>query len=96
MIKFHCTLYVTCKDSFFVFFVFILLMGFIVLGTIVAFSLILFYNGINHGMLLFRIYSEIVMLLIGIVIVIVIELHAYLVDSYGILTAGIIARYDKF
>lgn len=92
MIKFHCTLYVTCKDSFFVFFVFILLMGFIVLGTIVAFSLILFYNGINHGMLLFRIYSEIVMLLI----VIVIELHAYLVDSYGILTAGIIARYDKF
>ena len=44
-------------------------MGFIVLGTIVAFSLILFYNGINHGMLSFRIYSEIVMLLIGIVIV---------------------------
>lgn len=41
-------------------------MGFIVLGT----SLILFYNGINHGMLSFRIYSEIVMLQFGIVIVI--------------------------
>ena len=40
-------------------------MGFIVLGT----SLILFYNGINHGMLLFCIYTEIVKLLIGIVIV---------------------------
>ena len=40
-------------------------MGFIVLGT----SLILFYNGINHGMLSFRIYSEIVMLQFGFVIV---------------------------